>query len=881
MSGLSDLHRATPTAPDGAHVASVPATDPRAQGKRPVTRHQWVDLAVLAALILIAMVGFQPPYGGWFFLVGVVGGLVVGGGAALLGYWLRLNVLNTYLLGVVGYFLFGTALTLPGRGLFAVLPSLDSLWALASGAVFSWRDILTLQTPIGGPDHMAVLPYLATILGAMLAWLLALRWLPHHPDSTSRAAFVLIPPLVLFVLTMVAGTRTPLLATPRGVAMAVIALVWLGWRSSRRSIASDDAKRALLRRRLTGTAIVAGAAALVTGALGYVASPSLTQSRLVLREELTPPFDPYNYESPLAGFREYTKKLHDTKLFAVEGLQQGDRLRLAALDEYTGSSWRSGSPAAETAKGAGTYSLVGRDTPVTDFKTSTQSREISVTVKSYSDIWMPSIGYAEQLDFTAGRVVDRKADLRYNPQTGTGLVASSLHEGDMYRVRGALQAVPLEGQLDQARVQPFALPSAAPAPPEMLQAMQSYVAGQTAPYLQLKAIEEALKTQGYLSHGTASDQAPSRAGHGLDRLQELFHGTYLIGDQEQYAAAMALMARELGIPSRVVVGFAPSQVTGGTTEITGRDVTAWVEVPFEGFGWVAFDPTPKQTDAPVNTNTKPQTKPRAQVRQPPQTDARPDELVTAADRPSAERRREESTVLPTWVIVLALSIGVPLLTIGLILLAVALIRWWRSRRRHSGVPHAQVIGAWDETIDRYREFGYAVPERETRRIVAGALHPALAPVAVLADRATFAGEEPSQAEIEAAWADARAAVKQAGQDAGFWRRLRAAFHVRFPGAERRAQRAASLTRRRRMTADRARIRNEAIRSRGAHVPTQAEVARVERADEIPTGGGIAVSPDGTPRAETRTSGEAPTSGARPATGASATPGERGTEEETA
>jgi transglutaminase-like putative cysteine protease len=63
---------------------------------------------------------------------------------------------------------------------------------------------------------------------------------------------------------------------------------------------------------------------------------------------------------------------------------------------------------------------------------------------------------------------------------------------------------------------------------------------------------------------------------------------------QHYAGAMALMLRYLGIPARVAAGF-----TNGTYErlrsrwkITNHDAHAWVEVWFEGWGWVPFDPTP-------------------------------------------------------------------------------------------------------------------------------------------------------------------------------------------------------------------------------------------------------------------------------------------------
>lgn len=68
----------------------------------------------------------------------------------------------------------------------------------------------------------------------------------------------------------------------------------------------------------------------------------------------------------------------------------------------------------------------------------------------------------------------------------------------------------------------------------------------------------------------------------------------------QYATAMAVMARDLGIPSRVGIGFLPGERgADGTISVTGDRAHAWPELWFAGAGWVRFEPTPAvQTGAP-------------------------------------------------------------------------------------------------------------------------------------------------------------------------------------------------------------------------------------------------------------------------------------------
>lgn len=75
---------------------------------------------------------------------------------------------------------------------------------------------------------------------------------------------------------------------------------------------------------------------------------------------------------------------------------------------------------------------------------------------------------------------------------------------------------------------------------------------------------------------------------------------------EQFAAAMAVMARELGIPARVAVGFLrPEQVADQTWVYSARDLHAWPELFFSGSGWVRFEPTPpsRATQTPGYTTT--------------------------------------------------------------------------------------------------------------------------------------------------------------------------------------------------------------------------------------------------------------------------------------
>ena len=66
------------------------------------------------------------------------------------------------------------------------------------------------------------------------------------------------------------------------------------------------------------------------------------------------------------------------------------------------------------------------------------------------------------------------------------------------------------------------------------------------------------------------------------------------GHCEYFASAMVVLARSLGLPARLVNGFAGGRMNevGGFVEVSSSDAHAWVEVHYRNLGWVRYDPTP-------------------------------------------------------------------------------------------------------------------------------------------------------------------------------------------------------------------------------------------------------------------------------------------------
>ncbi|AWB89659.1 transglutaminase domain-containing protein [Homoserinimonas hongtaonis] len=736
------------------------------QKLRMPTPRVWADIAVLLTLAVIGLIGFQPSFGGYSFLLPALGGLAVGAASGIVASMYRLTLVPTILVALVAYFLLGTALAVPQQAFLGVLPSLQSLTSLTVGAVFGWADIVTLSTPVGAPQYIPVVPYVATWLVALVSVSLATRWLSARPRTAWRFGVALIGPIAIYLASILIGTEDPFQAGIRGVTFGVLALIWLGWRHQSAGSVSEEASRRLRARKLTGTAVVIVGAVLLGGGAGFWMAPAQDE-RFVLRDEIEPPFDPLQYPSPLSGFRHYTKQVTDDVLFTVDGLRNGDVIRLATLDSFNGKLWNVTGADASTG-GSGSFRLVGRSLPEQTFVTPDARRDVVFTIGDYADVWVPSVGYPESLDFIDGAASGATDNLRYNGSTGTAVLTSGLREGDSYTIDATVQSVVTAADLAEVPIASVELPPVEGSPDVVTSKAQEYAASASSPAAQLEAIRIALATQGFLSHGRASDSVASRAGHGADRIVDLLERNQMVGDQEQYASAFALMARSFGYPARVVMGFAPEIADGQAVEVTGDDVTAWVEVAFDGVGWVAFNPTPDETDIPQDQTPKPQSEPQPQVRQPPRADTDDEDLLSPVELEETDEDDEGAWfILPGWVYVLGLSILIPLALLFIPMFVVGLIKARRARLRRSAPPHHSVAGAWEELVDQFSELGYDVPAATTRTGVATHLEDQVAgerlvPLSSLAtatDEAVFSGQEISAERSEAAWSEAQAAVE--------------------------------------------------------------------------------------------------------------------------
>jgi hypothetical protein len=185
------------------------------------------------------------------------------------------------------------------------------------------------------------------------------------------------------------------------------------------------------------------------------------------------------------------------------------------------------------------------------------------------------------------------------------------------------------------------------------------------------------------------------SGNGSSTLQR-FITTDKVGYCEQFAAAMAVMARTLNIPARVAVGFLRASRDKDTYVFSSHDLHAWPELYFEGVGWIVFEPTPQdRTAAPPSYTTQtvtdqPSTAPSVSAgptSQPTNLKPKVDPNLGAAGKANQDSRSN------TWLVV-----GLLVLLLLLLLVLPRVVRGSTARRRWATAHTAEALAdaAWSE-----------------------------------------------------------------------------------------------------------------------------------------------------------------------------------------
>jgi hypothetical protein len=768
--------------------------------------HYLLDAGALTLLLGLGVLGFSLSFGGDpYYLAAGFGGVLLGLGVAAAKVHFRLGVLITTALAVGAYLVFGTGLAVPEASIAGFLPSLESLRTLVVGVVFAWKDMLTVGVPVGTAGGTLIVPFLSSLLTALAAGLLIWRLKsPYWP---------LLPVLLLFITGIAFSTNAGFLTVERGISLTVAAIAWATFR--RDALRSSDTRKVSVNRPDTDQAAartarlrrVGTAATVIAVAVGItaVASPLVAagDDRKVLRNTIVPPFDPKDYVTPLASFRNFVKDKKDDNLFLVKGLPKDGRVRLAALDAFNGTNYNM------DPNGSGSFSKVGDAKSLNTLADTTgivptNNYTLDITIEDYQGYFLPGGRKTTGISF-ARDGSGAASGLYFNSGTDTAVTTRGLGKGDSYSVQVADPAMLEHGQLTQYDFAKVSLPDPGEVPPVVGSQANDLAADAPTAIDRVRQIEAHFQKKGAFSNGLIADgQLPSVSGHSSNRIRSLLTAKQMLGDDEQYAVAMSLMLRHLGIPSRVVMGFYPDPKSpengAGEVQITGKDVHAWVEVAFDRVGWVSFDPTPPKDNVPIPPDPENKSKPKPQVLQPPPPPQEPAELPPDSSPDALDADQKKNNPWLFWGPLLA-AIGTALIPVAVLALPLLLIALLKSRRRKArftdGHPAQRVGGGWSEVLSLATDLGAGVDNRATRResaVVLGEAFPGSQGTTTLlahrADAAIFGAAEPSEEQVREYWEIVDGSLKEMTGTLGFWRRQQARFSPRSLLAEARTALAA-------------------------------------------------------------------------------------------
>lgn len=701
-------------APDPSAVAR--GAEPRRKRLRPVRqvdnrspfsrtrgkpRAAWLALDAGAVLVLLALlvIGFDPIYGTSWLWVTVLGGGVLGMAIGWLGWKFRLGPGAVSLSMVGAWFVFGGVLAMPGSLQFGVVHTLRTLRGLSTGPVTAWKDMLTLAPPIGETWNLLTVPLLLAMVIGVVSATISLR--------SDRPALAWLPGALGFGVAWALGTQ--ITRWPVWVSIATVAVILL-WTSQRRRVLRETLVRQRRRMHPISLAIGAVVLVLVAGATSLLA-PTLTseQARFSARTLVEAPLDLQRYASPLQEFRGSHSLHGDEVMFTIAGAPSGAMVRLATMDTYNGLTYNV-TNSNSLVEGPAFTRVGSKIAPLYPGS----EAQVQVTVNSQTGVWMPTVGQTTSISFGGQRAVQLSDTFYYNRGSGTALTTSGLQPGDQYSMKVVVPEAPTDEQIAAANAGNYPLSDPEGIPDLMREQAMTWTEGAATKGQAAQKLVDMLRT-GYYSNGI-EEQTPSLSGHSSDRLRTLLvNPNEMVGDEEQYAVTMTLMARSLSIPARVVHGYQVPE--GGSGEIRGRDVRAWPELYFADLGWVQFNPTPDHDRVLTEKQKQSPPKPRPHIDNPPPPPKRPEKLPNDNNLPANTGERPLLPPNIDWrrVGTLAAITGVPLLTlVAPVVLILGMKARRRSHRKNSVDVANRVAGAWSELVDKSRDLGKSPTPTATR-----------------------------------------------------------------------------------------------------------------------------------------------------------------------
>ncbi len=528
-------------------------------------------------------------------------------------------------------------------------------------------------------------------------------------EGINRPAWAIAPPATLFLVPALGlGTDTGV-ASFACIAIGYLAiLVAQGLNSTARwtrGLSSDSADG-------LGTATP-----VVWRAAGYLAAPAVIAAVVLsfaLPTIVLPGFGlgngaggngPLQLTDPTLDLRRNLNQPNDKEVINYRTDQPGGLyLRLASLPQFSSAGWTS--VQIRLNDGDQLPGIPGLSSEPA------QKRRTDITVLDFGSQYLP-MPYAPR-SFAA------RGDWRYDPNSLI-VVNRDSRAGALRNLTYSVESVDIAPSGQDLTTVGTGTPSDGAVtsnipddlPDSLIELSQKVTADARTPAAKAAAIQAFLRSDEFTY---STDRLP---GSGYQALEN-----FLLDDKEgyceQFAASMAMMARVVGIPSRVSVGFLPGRRDGNVWEVSIRDMHAWPELYFANYGWVRFEPTPASVTGsapPWSVRTDDSNGPSSST----SASTNPTENETSASN--------EPTVAPTlqptapgasdgfpWARTLLISAGALLVLLILAAPATIRIRRRNARLEPSTMADAQVEAAWAEIRDTVLDFGGSWPEGSPRSI---------------------------------------------------------------------------------------------------------------------------------------------------------------------
>ncbi len=662
------------------------------------------------------------------------------------------------------------------------LPSLDTLKAIADGATLVGEQARTqvAPTPPTGPL------LLACVTGIWAA-VFSAHALAFRAGSPLLA---LVPPIALiaFADSVLEDRIRPLY----GVAFLIAALAVIFADGLRRvqgwgPVWTGPGKAAQLLPSAGRGARRVGAAAVGLALISPLLIPGFGSQAIL---DFSTRSDRVRID-PFVSVRASLTADRDRDLFAVRS-PVATYWRMVALPNLTsdGFSPATGLPTVDVSGDT----LLG-PTSSTDPSVLAVAQPVTQTFTALSDLgdlYLPVAYPAERIE------IDR--DVAWTPETGTANISDPLDAGSTYAAVSFL----VDPTPEQLRLETLPPPSEDPVstfvppdtPVEIEALARTWTEGAATPYDQIMAIQDHLRAGEY----TYTTSVPGRDDSFT--LRDFLFETKA-GFCQQFASAMTVMLRTLGIPARVAVGF-----TAGTYDpetqlrtVGTAEAHAWVEVKFPTYGWLTFDPTPGRSN-PSAAYSDPASVGVPECRGPRCGGPNPDPLPTGGGPGSNQQLSPDalnggSAPLPPGITTTPASAPAPSpwtgrrllwIAVGLAALGLLLIppvRAWRRRRRLRRArhdPRQLILATYDVFTERAGELGFARNRGETldeyreRVAASGRLRDGhLDRLTRVASGAAYSPREPGDEDARAASADASEALKELRRGTGIAQRVVGAY----------------------------------------------------------------------------------------------------------